>query len=436
MGDYSERRSRDDDRGSRRSRDDDRDPPRRSSRDDEDRPVRRGREDDDAPRSRSRRDDDGDSRSSRGGSRSYEYQPRSRESADKRSSQGANDFDKILKDHIKMWKPNDGDNRIRILPPTWDKAEHFGLDIFVNYGVGPDRQSYLDLSKMKGEPDPIAEARDDAKRDLNASGGNDKELEQYVKDLTSKKRVLVYLVDREHPKDGVQAWAMPWGMDRDIVKVSVDKQTGEVLPIDHPEDGYDVEFEKKGAGMRTEYLGVAIARRSTPLGDDRWLDFAMDNPLPDQLQFYSYDHIAKAFGGGGSHKSKADRDDDRGGRDRDRDRDDRTTRGRDDDRGSRDRDRDDDRGSRRRDPEPAKDELTWESIHDMTKSELQDIIDAEKLDINPREAKDLDDLADWICDELKLEKAPARRESSSRARVEPDDDVDAKLREMRSRRRD
>ena len=400
--DRSESRGRDRDSGRGRER---------SSRDEGgDRTSRRNRDDEDRP---SRGRDSGRS----GG---YQYQTRDAGDARKRSSQGANDYDKILVDSVKMWKPNDGDNRIRILPPTWEGAKHFGLDIYVHYGVGPDRQSYLCLEKMKGEADPIAEERAIARRD---------EDEKYAKELEAKRRVLVYLIDRDHEKEGVQAWAMPWTVDRDIVKVSVDKSNGEVLPIDHPEDGYDVEFEKKGSKDRTEYLGVAIARRSSPLGKDEWLDYAIDNPLPDQLNYFDYDHIAKVFNGGGAHKEKdrgAEREEPRG---RDSGRDDRDAprgRGRDD--------ADEDRGRSGR-AAPAKstrasEEPTWDSIHEMTGDELEDLIDQEKLDIDPREAKSDEDLADWICEEMKIKKVEAR---SGRRAVADDDDKPAssRLRDMR-----
>ncbi len=206
----------------------------------------------------------------------------------------------------------------------------------------------------------------------------------------------------------------------------VDKDTGEVLPIDHPEDGYDVTFEKNGTGMKTRYEGVSIARRSSPLGKREWLEFAMDNPIPDQLVYYPYEHIAKAFGGKSAHSSDRgdkdrDRDDDRR-RDRDSDKD----RDRDDDRRS--RDRDDDRSSKGRREEP---ELTWASIHDMTARELKDLIEDQRLKIDPKEAKDDEDLADWICEDLKIKKEERKEE-----RRRPDDDMDEKLAKMRERRRD
>jgi hypothetical protein len=312
--------------------------------------------------------------------------------------------------------------------------------------VGADRQSFLDLDKMKGEPDPITEEYQRAKKE-----GDDK----YAKELDSKRRCGVFIIDRDHEKEGPQFWAMPWTIDADVNKLSVDKRTGEALNIDDPKDGYDLEFEKTGKGMNTKYEGVAIARRSSDLGDDRWLDYVVDNPIPDILVYYDYDHIAKAFGGGAAHRER-DRDDDRGssrGRDRESSRDDdrsssRSSRDRDDDRGSsRDsgrgsRDRDDDRGGRDRDDdrsssrrssreEPA---LNWESVHEMTADELDALIQQEDLDINPDKADSDEDLADWICEEMKLKKTESK--GRSRLREEPKEEPDdrSKLRSMREDR--
>lgn len=386
------------------------DPETRSRRTSRDEPETRSR--------RSSRDEEpsgrGRDRHSSGRSSSYEYQARDAESVKKRANQGANDFDKILIDGVKMWKPNDGDNRIRILPPGWKNPGHYGLDIYVHYAVGPDRGTYLCLHKMKEEECPICEERAIARRD---------EDEKYAKELEPKRRVLVYLIDRDHEREGVQAWAMPWTVDRDIVKVSQDKQSGAVLPLDSPEDGYDVEFEKKGSKDRTEYLGIAIARRSSPLGKDEWLDHALDQPLDGLLNYFDYDHVDKVFNGSGAQKEKP--------RDRD-DQEDKPSRGRDREESFHGRDEAPSRGRGRSEPVPANDDPTWESVHEMTGQELDDLVDQEKLDINPAEAKDDEDLADWICEEMKLTKTEPK--TTRRATVKDDESTADRLRRMRSAR--
>lgn len=403
----STRGGRDEPRERSSSREREREEPRgRSSRDDSrDEPRGRGRDDD----SRSERSSSRGG-SSRGSSSGFQYQSRSAEDTRARALNGGNDFDKLLKPHIKSYKAADGDNRIRILPATWEGAKHFGLDVRVHYQVGADAGAYLDLHKMLGKDDPIHEEYLRCKNELDPDNKDDA---QYLRNLKGTDRSLVYLIDRDHEKEGVQAWLMPQSLDNNIVSISQDKGTGEVLPIDHPEDGYDIEFTKTGKGVGTKYTAVAIARRSSPLGRDEWLDYAMDNPLPDVLNYYDYDHIAKAFGGGGAHKEKP--------------------RGRDEPRGGRDSGRDEPRG-RSRDPEPRNDEPTWESIHEMTGKELDALVEQERLDINPDEAKDDADLADWICDEMKIKKT--EKVSRERSSAKDDDDTEDRLRKMRAGRRD
>lgn len=375
----------------------------------------RGRDRDDSRSSRGRgddreerggrggrdRDDDRSSRSSRGGRSGFVYHKRSADDVKKRAEHGGgSDFDVYFNRDIKMYKPKDGDNTIRILPPTWEGAEHYGLDVFVHYGVGPDRQTYLCLHKMKGEPCPICEERQRAQR----SGD-----EEYAKELEPKRRVVVYLIDRDAEKEGVQAYAMPQGTDQDIVKISVDKRTGEVFGIDNPDEGFDVMFERTGTGIKTRYEGIQLARRESSLGNDDWLQFAVDNPIPDQLVYYSYDRIAQEFGGSGEHRESRDRDD----------RSDSKSKQRDDEPRQRGRSRDAD--------EP---ELTWDGVHAMTSRELDDLVEAKRLDIKPNDANDDEELADWICEDLGIKKETPRR---TRVQAEEPDKGDVKDRFRRMR---
>lgn len=377
-------------------------------------------------RSRGRADTGRGADSARGseGRRAFSYQARTAEDLSKRASMGARDFDSFLADHVKVWKANNGANALRIMPPTWQGAKHYGLDVWVHYGVGPDDQSYLCLDKMKGEECPICRERDRARR-----AGED---ETYIKDLEPTRRVLMYLVDRDHESDGVQAWAAPWTIDRDISAVSVDRRTQEVLPIDDPENGYDVEFERTGKGMNTKYVGLAVARRSSSLGNMDWLDFAVDNPLPEILVYHSAERIAQVFGGGGS-RSTREAEQGAGHRDAPAER---TSRGQPPAHA-------DEEPPRRRQQQsaPQEPELpTFEQVHAMTGAELDDAVSLYKLTkINPQDAESDAQLAEWICEDLNLQPAPPPSRSSSRrgAPVEQTRDESAavteRLRAMRER---
>lgn len=226
--------------------------------------------------------------------RAFRYQRRSADTVKARANQSTGNFDTIFKQQFKVWKPKEGKNIIRILPPTWENADHFGLDIYVNYNVGADKQSYLSLSKMKGEADPLAEAKRAAEKD------GDKDL---AKDLNASKRLLYWLIDRNDEDEGPQLWAPPVGFDKDLANTCYDEDTKEVIFIDDPETGCDLRFYKEGTGLKTKYPGSQMKLlKESPLNEDEtiqeeWLAFIQENPLPSVLNFYSYEHIAMTFNG-------------------------------------------------------------------------------------------------------------------------------------------
>ncbi len=232
----------------------------------------------------------------------FKYKKRDKKAVEKRAHQSGGLFDSILKSDFTSFNPKEGNYCLRILPPTWPDAEHYGLDVFVHYGVGSDNQSYVCLDKMLGETCPVCEER----RKAEAEGDVD-----YAKMLTATKRVLVWVIDRANEDSGPLLWSMPWTVDRDFSNLSIDKKTGEVFAIDDPEEGFDVDFTRQGKGLKTKYIGSQIARRESPLNDDpeimdEWLAFIQDNPLTDTIQYFDYDHIAAVAKG----RPKEDEDDD------------------------------------------------------------------------------------------------------------------------------
>jgi hypothetical protein len=320
-----------------------------------------------------------DRSSSRGRTRSggsgYRYRRRSAEEIDKRAHQSSFTGDSFIDNNIETFSPKEGDNFIRILPPTWDPdAQNYGLDVWVHYGIGPNNSSYACPWEMHKEPCPACE---EMRRALDAGD------EEFAQELKPSKRVLCWIVDRDE-KDKRQAWSMPWTIDRDISTMSKDKRTGEILYVDDPEDGYDIILSRDGKGMRTRYT-VSIDRRPSPLDNDDALQHAVENPLDKVVTYFDYDHIAKEMGGGG--KDKAARTDD------DADDDDEPQPG---------------RGRRNRSSKREEPELTAEQVLDMEENDLLALIDDKRLKIDDKKIddyladNDLEGLANDICDELGL----------------------------------
>jgi hypothetical protein len=204
-----------------------------------------------------------------------------------------------------MFKARDGKNRIRILPPTFDGYVDFGLEIWVNYSIGADNSAFLSLHNMKGEPDPIYEERQAA----NQQGNDD-----YAKSLAPKKKLLCWIIDRKDEDAGPQLWSMPAGVARNINTLSVDDSSNAIIVHEDPETGFDIEFNKEGTGILTRYSGESIARNTSALHDvdetfNAWMGYVEENKLDEILVFYSYEHIALAFGGNAPQDASQDQED-------------------------------------------------------------------------------------------------------------------------------
>ena len=238
----------------------------------------------------------------------FQYKPRSKESVEKRASQQGGQFDNWTKDTIPMFTPKAGKHRVRFLPPMWDGAEHYGMDIYVHFNVGPDQQQYLCLRQHADSKCPLCE---ESERLKNA--GED----DAAYDLKANKRVLGYVIDRDDEEAGPKLWAMPWTVDRDITALMVDPDSGEVILVDHPDEGYDIVFQRQGTGVNTKYVGAQIARKSSPLCDDpevqdEWLEFVQNTPVPKTLCTFDYDYVKNELEGGGPLDSDDDEEEKRG----------------------------------------------------------------------------------------------------------------------------
>ncbi len=229
---------------------------------------------------------------------SFIYKDRPEEFYQRRATQrGGISRDSIFKDGVRVFTPRiDEQNRIRILPPTWDNPEHFGYDVWVHYGIGANNSAFLCLKLMKGEHCPICEQLT-TKQAL--------EDPVYAKKLKAKRKVVVYIIDRKEEEVGPKVWAMPWQLDKTLVIQARDEDTGAILRIDRPDDGYDVYFDTvKGAtkDIAYTYEGEKIARKSSPISTDpklmdKILEYIVEHPIPSVLEYKPAKYIQAVFSG-------------------------------------------------------------------------------------------------------------------------------------------
>jgi hypothetical protein len=257
------------------------------------------------------RDDDAPAIRSNGGRSRFKYVPRDTASVQKRATQSGGMYDTFFDSRFMKFVPDAGFNCIRVLPPGWESPEHFGYDYYLHSQIGPDNSQYLCLEKMadlakekglEGGRCPICEERRKLERE-----GETEEANQ----LKAAHRVGVWIIDRNNERDGPKFYDMSWSFDKDIAALQINKRTGEAIMIDDPDDGFDFEFQREGKGLNTRYIGKQIARQSSPISDDQkqqdaWLEFIGDHPIPEVLNFYSYDYLVKVFMGGIAKKEEDD----------------------------------------------------------------------------------------------------------------------------------
>ena len=301
-----------------------------------------------------------------------EYDQEEQDRAYKKATQRGVDY---LETEVPLFKPRDGDNCIRWVPPLEDDkvVNHpLGVVLLVHYieGFGSivSPKSFGD----RATNDPI----DNVKREILKI---DPELEELIR---TGRRVIGHILDLDADDQGeYKIWPAPITLVEEMIYATKNRRLGNTYSLEHPDRGYPVVFDKVGEQRSTKYRSVQLDRDEFPL-DDRlldeivYLDEIIVRKSEDELQEIA-DKVLDSVGSGGGRRRgrRRGRDDDdeprRGrrsarGRERDDDPDDsppdrsRRGRGRDDepddrDRSSRRRGRDDDEEPRRgrgRDDEP------------------------------------------------------------------------------------
>lgn len=237
----------------------------------------------------------------------FKYEPIPDEAMHK-ATQSGGDFDSYLTDLVKFQKVDEGEHTFRIIPRTWG-SKVWGVNWFVegwlHRDIGPDMSAYLCPLKIKGNPCPICEAISEMDSDRD-----DKEIDK----IKARRNYYAYIVDRKAPKEGIKVWRFGVKLRRNLTLRCQDKQTGAWLQITDPNEGYDISFRREGSGLNTEYVGEDVARNPSPLSEkdtqqEAWLNFAADNPLPDQFVIQDYEYLDRIFRG--KRGSKQDRADDK-----------------------------------------------------------------------------------------------------------------------------
>lgn len=229
----------------------------------------------------------------------FKYRPTSGKSLKERAERSGGGFETYIKSGLDIYKNKVGENCVRICPPTFKNAKHFGLDVWVHGFVGPDKASFLCLKKQLGKKCPICIAAAEA---LDA--GEKKESDQ----MKAKQKTLYWVIDRDGDSGEPEVWPVSWSMDKDI-SGCCSKRNGRILEIDNPDNGHDVTFRRTGQSLNTRYSSVAVESDTTPLVESkkkmaRILDFIEQNPLDEILKYHTPAQMEESLAGGAGEKDE------------------------------------------------------------------------------------------------------------------------------------
>lgn len=206
-------------------------------------------------------------------------------------------YDSIFKKGFRPWRAKEGKNRIRVLPSTWDNDDnHYAMEIWTHPFIGPPGQkaAYLCLAKMKGEKCASCEIHGKLLKEEEKEEAN-----QY----RPVRQFACWILDRRADDDKWQPvpYAMPQSVDKQIVDASIDDDTGSVEHVEDPDQGYDVILTRKGKNKNTDYT-AKISRSASRISEDdeqqeEVLQFVMQNPIPDILEFKPYEYLKKLLDG-------------------------------------------------------------------------------------------------------------------------------------------
>jgi len=150
----------------------------------------------------------------------------------------------------------DGDNSIRIVPPLSDDKDGklWGIDVYAYYVNG---RSFL--SPRTFDPnatDPFKDMYDKLKQ----------EDPEAAKAFKGSKRSLTFVLDMMDDEK-LKIFSAPPTVIDEILKVSKNRRTGELIPVEDPKDGRIIFFNKSGQGIQTRYGAFSLDTESCVLDD-------------------------------------------------------------------------------------------------------------------------------------------------------------------------
>ncbi len=196
--------------------------------------------------------------------------------------------DSFIDSSIKLYKPKEGLNKIRVLPPRdWrndfpdnEFNGYLGIKVFTHLFCTLGGDSYLCNRAFNKGDCPFCEKFDS----LRQNAWN------VARAFQPKARILLWLLDLEDTKySGVKLWIAPTTIVSEILEAAYDDEAKQYLPILDPERGHIIRFKVAKEGKFNKYTGIKLLS-----------PYPIENSLLDDVKeykdifiFYSYEHMKK-----------------------------------------------------------------------------------------------------------------------------------------------
>jgi hypothetical protein len=180
------------------------------------------------------------------------------------------------------------DNFIRIIPPL-DENSFWAKEVFVHRNIGANNATFICLKKMFNKPCPICEYVEE----LRKKNPED----DIIGELIAYRRYLLFVYDVKSEStetEGLKWLDVPKIIVENIVGLSKDKRTKEVLDVSDPSNGRDVEFVRKGTGLNSKYESFKLVDKN-PIPDEWWKDVPTFDSV---LLIPTYEQMLKELTGG------------------------------------------------------------------------------------------------------------------------------------------
>jgi hypothetical protein len=184
-----------------------------------------------------------------------------------------------------LWKPQEGDNQVRILPLATNPDNPF-IELYFHY-LG--NKTYLS-SLSFGERDPIAEFAEN----LRSAGGLTKDEYRETKKFVPQIRTFVPVIDRKNPDAGVRFWAFGKTVYQELLGVMADPDYGDITD---PQTGRDIKVsftpqEKSDTGFAKTAVRVSPKTSALTTEADKLETWITEQP--DLMSLYkrmSFDEL-------------------------------------------------------------------------------------------------------------------------------------------------